>query len=65
MLARRSDGTVLAWGLNGRGQLGNGSMAQVSGPVQVTGLNNASQVAAGSSFSLAVHTVLGLVGQSS
>ena len=65
MLALKSDGTVLAWGSNGQGQLGHGSLAPVSGPVQVTGLANATQVAAGSSFSFAVHTVLGLVGQSS
>ena len=56
---------VASWGSNGAGQLGNGSLAAVSGPVQVTGLANATQVAAGSSFSFAVHTVLGLVGQSS
>jgi hypothetical protein len=30
--------------------------------VQVTGLANATQVAAGDRFSLAIHTVLGLVG---
>ena len=65
MLALRSDGTVLGWGLNLRGQLGNGSQTQVSGPVQVTGLTNATQVAAGRLSSYAVHTVLGLVGQSS
>jgi regulator of chromosome condensation (RCC1) repeat-containing protein len=39
------------------GQPGNGSTAQVTGPVQVTGLTNATQVAAGERFSLAVHTV--------
>jgi alpha-tubulin suppressor-like RCC1 family protein len=65
MLARKSDGTVLAWGSNGQGQLGHGSLAPVSGPVQVTGLTGATQVAAGLSFSLAIHTVLGFAGQSS
>ena len=61
-MALRSDGTVWAWGFNGSGQLGNGTTTDPSGPVQVTGLANATQVAAGGRFSLAVHTVLGLVG---
>jgi hypothetical protein len=55
MLALKPDGTVLAWGSNGYGQLGNGSTAPVTGPVQVTGLATATQVAAGGEFSLAVH----------
>ena len=55
MLALKPDGTVLAWGANGYGQLGNGGTAPVTGPVQVTGLVNATQVAAGGEFSLAVH----------
>ena len=55
VLALKPDGTVLAWGSNGYGQLGNGSTAPVTGPVQVTGLTNATQVAAGGEFSLAVH----------
>jgi len=65
MLALRSDGTVLAWGLGVRGQLGNGIQTQISGPVQVTGLTGATQVTAGRLSSYAVHTVLGLAGQSS
>jgi alpha-tubulin suppressor-like RCC1 family protein len=65
VLALRSDGTVLGWGFNIRGQLGNGSQTQVSGPVPVTGLTGATQVAAGTLSSYAVHTVLGLVGQAS
>ena len=65
MLALRSDGTVLAWGLGVRGQLGNGSQTQASGPVQVTNLAGATQVAAGTLSSYAVHTVLVLAGQAS
>jgi hypothetical protein len=42
---------VASWGDNGRGQLGNGSTALISGPVQVANLNNATQVAAGVSAS--------------
>jgi alpha-tubulin suppressor-like RCC1 family protein len=53
---------VWAWGSNGFGQLGNGSTVPVTGPVQVTGLTNATQVAAGERFSLAVHTVPYLLG---
>jgi hypothetical protein len=64
-LALRTDGTVLAWGLGIRGQLGNGIQTQVSGPVQVTNLAGATQVAAGTLSSYAVHTVLVLAGQSS
>ena len=62
MLALKPDGTVLAWGANAHGQLGNGGTAPVTGPVQVTGLTNATQVAAGAEFSLAVHTVPYLLG---
>ena len=47
MLALKSNGTVLAWGGNQGGQLGIGSKAPVTGPVQVTGLTAATQVAAG------------------
>jgi alpha-tubulin suppressor-like RCC1 family protein len=65
ILALKSDGTVLGWGLDGSGQLGNGSLAPVSGPVQVTNLAGATQVAAGTLSSYAVHTVLVLGGQSS
>jgi alpha-tubulin suppressor-like RCC1 family protein len=64
MLALRSDGTVLGWGNNQFGELGDGSQALVSGPVQVTNLAGATQVAAGTFSSYAVHTVLVLTGQS-
>jgi alpha-tubulin suppressor-like RCC1 family protein len=65
MLALRSDGTVLGWGSNFFGQLGNGLEAHVSSPVQVTNMAGATQVAAGTLASYAVHTVLVLAGQSS
>jgi len=55
VLALKSNGTALAWGSNGSGQLGNGTTTDPAGPVQVTGLANATQVAAGGEFSLAVH----------
>jgi alpha-tubulin suppressor-like RCC1 family protein len=57
VLARKSDGTVLAWGDNTHGELGDGTTVSVTGPVQVTGLTGATQVAAGWVFSLAVHAV--------
>jgi alpha-tubulin suppressor-like RCC1 family protein len=65
MLALRSDGTVLGWGSNFFSQLGNGLGANTSGPVQVTNMGGATQVAAGQLASYAVHTVLVLAGQSS
>ena len=62
VLALKSNGTALAWGSNGSGQLGNGTTTDPAGPVQVTGLANATQVAGGERFSLAVHTVPYLLG---
>jgi len=56
MLALVSDGTVLAWGGDGPGQLGIGnSTTQPAGPVQVTGLTGATQAAAGAASGFAVH----------
>lgn len=55
VLALKSDGTVLAWGLNSEGQLGDGSTASHIGRVKVTGLGGASQVSAGWNYSLAVY----------
>ena len=56
---------VLGWGSNFFSQLGNGLQTNTSGPVQVTNLAGATQVAAGQLASYAVHTVLVLAGQSS
>jgi len=47
----------LAWGDNRIGELGTGTTASVTGPVQVTGLTGAMQVAAGAGASFAVHVV--------
>ena len=58
MVALKSDGTVLAWGDNTNGELGNGTTTTVTGPVQVTGLTGATQVAAGLRASFAVHVPL-------
>ena len=43
VLALKSNGSVLAWGSNGSGQLGNGTTTDPAGAVQVTGLTNATQ----------------------
>ncbi len=55
-LLRRSDGTVWAWGSNGNGQIGIGSITGVQmTPVQVTSLGNTVvAVAAGTTHSLAL-----------
>jgi alpha-tubulin suppressor-like RCC1 family protein len=53
-LARLSNGTVMAWGGNGEGQLGNGKMANSNVPVTVKGLSGATAVAAGAEHSLAL-----------
>ena len=55
-LALRSDGTVLGWGNNDGGNLGDGTVGnEDSGPVQVSGLTTASQIAAGVYASYAIY----------
>ena len=56
-LALKEDGTVLAWGNNEYGELGNGTSGFYTGsptPVQVENLNGIKAVAAGSYYSLAL-----------
>ncbi|MBE3551165.1 MAG: hypothetical protein IMX03_08080 [Brockia lithotrophica] len=54
-LAVKKDGTVWAWGYNGSGELGNGQAGDYSAtPVQVEGLTDVVQVAAGAYHSLAL-----------
>ncbi|OGA01288.1 MAG: hypothetical protein A3H35_20000, partial [Betaproteobacteria bacterium RIFCSPLOWO2_02_FULL_62_17] len=45
-LALRAGGTVLAWGYNGAGQLGDGTTASRVNPIQVPGLTNVVSIAA-------------------
>jgi alpha-tubulin suppressor-like RCC1 family protein len=53
-LALLSNGTVMAWGNNNFGQLGNGTTLSTNVPVAVSGLSNVVAVAAGGEFSLAL-----------
>jgi alpha-tubulin suppressor-like RCC1 family protein len=52
-LALRSDGTVVAWGENSHGQLGDGTTQNRNVPVPVSGLGEVVAIAAGRYFSLA------------
>jgi alpha-tubulin suppressor-like RCC1 family protein len=57
-LALRSDGTVLAWGDNEAGEIGDGTSSETpSLPTEVTGLTGVTQVSAGFDTSLAVHNI--------
>ena len=51
-LARKSDGTVWAWGGNGAGQLGDGTTMERHTPVQVRNLSGVTAVASGAEYSL-------------
>jgi alpha-tubulin suppressor-like RCC1 family protein len=53
-LALLANGTVMAWGNNGFGQLGDGTTVTRSVPVEVTGLTGVRAIAAGADHSLAL-----------
>jgi len=53
-LALLADGTVVAWGANGHGQLGDGGTSESSVAVAVQGLTGVKAIAAGGSHSLAL-----------
>jgi alpha-tubulin suppressor-like RCC1 family protein len=56
-LALRSDGTVLAWGDDSFGQLGNGRASGTSPhPTRVPGLDHVTAITAGSTYSLAMRS---------
>ena len=52
-LALKADGTVLAWGFNGDGELGDGSTADHAQPATVSALTGITAVSAGATHSLA------------
>ncbi|MFF3007762.1 hypothetical protein ACFVTF_33735 [Kitasatospora sp. NPDC057940] len=53
-LARLADGTVMAWGLNSSGQLGDGTTTNRTALTDpVSGLSSISLISAGSAFTLA------------
>jgi alpha-tubulin suppressor-like RCC1 family protein len=53
-LALLSNGTVMAWGENGSGQLGNGTTTNSAVPLPVQGLSGVIAIAAGQEYSLAL-----------
>jgi alpha-tubulin suppressor-like RCC1 family protein len=53
-LARLEDGTVVAWGANGSGQLGDGTTTDKYEMVAVKGLSHVVEIAAGEEHSLAL-----------
>ncbi len=53
-LALKDRGTVWAWGGNGKGQLGTGSINPSATPVQIGGISNVIAIAAGMETSLAL-----------
>lgn len=53
-LALLQDGTVKAWGNNGAGGLGDGTIVQRDAPVRVNGLSGVKAIAAGEGHSLAL-----------
>src|ERR1019366_4189665 len=53
-VALKSDGTVVAWGYNGDGELGDGTGLDSPTPVAVPTLTNVTAVAAGDYHALAV-----------
>jgi len=53
-MALKSDGTVVAWGFNFYGQLGDGTTTDRYTPVAVTGLTGVDAIAAGDFHSMAL-----------
>ena len=54
--ARRTDGSVVCWGDNIDGQLGNDSTTDSTSPVVVQGVSGATQLTCGSDFACAIVT---------
>lgn len=52
--AALASGKVYAWGLNAKGQLGDGTLIDRAAPVQVEGIDSAQQLAVGEIFNLAL-----------
>jgi alpha-tubulin suppressor-like RCC1 family protein len=53
-LAVLSSGTVMAWGLNFEGELGNGTTTSSSVPIKVSSITTATAASAGNEYSLAL-----------
>jgi hypothetical protein len=60
-LALRSDGTVVSWGFNVYGAIGDGTVVNRLTPVAVPGLTGVTQISAGDYYSLALRSNGGVV----
>jgi alpha-tubulin suppressor-like RCC1 family protein len=56
-LALKTDGTLVAWGNNGTGQLGDGTQTQRLTPTPVSALSGVTSIGAGTGYSVAVRGV--------
>jgi len=56
ILALRTDGTVWAWGHNGDGALGDGTLTSRATPAPVVGLSGVTMITAGERFAIAVRS---------
>jgi len=55
-LAQKNDNTLLAWGYNGQGQLGDGTTTQRTSPVEIPGLSQVIAISGGGASSMSLRS---------